>query len=110
MDYCSEKFIEIYRLIGIIILIFKLFIPLIIIVYGTFDIFMFIIKIKNKESKERLKLFLKRIIAGVVIFFIPNIILTIFESIGFNKDDYACMYNCTLDITKCNNINDNNNN
>lgn len=101
MNYCSETYMKFYELFGMILLFFKWFIPLLIIILGTFDMFNIVINTKKEKNNEKLKKFFKRIIAGLIIFFMPTIIITIFERIGLDKTKYSCMYNCILDITKC---------
>lgn len=101
MPYCNEDLMDIYRIIGIVVLISKIAVPLLIIVFGTFDIFHSVIKPKDEKSKNKIKLFIKRIIAGLIILFMPNIILTIFERVGLDKTEYSCSYNCVLDISNC---------
>ena len=103
MNYCGVNFIKFYELFGITILLIKCFIPLLIIIFGMFDFFGVVIKSKN--NLKNIKVFIRRIIVGVIIFFIPTIIIVIFESIGLDKNEYSCMYNCVLDISKCENIN-----
>lgn len=99
MYYCNGNFMRFYELAGIVLLIFKCFVPLLIIVFGTFDLLGLVIKSKEKDNK--IKRFIIRIIAGIIIFFMPTIILTIFDRVGLNKAEYLCIYNCVLDIKKC---------
>ena len=42
-----------------------------------------------------------RLLSGIIIFFIPTLIIIVFESIGLDKTDYSCMYDCVLDVNKC---------
>lgn len=101
MNYCSNNFVRFYELFGLVLLLIKCFIPLLIIVFGTFDFFGLVIK--NKENKSNVNKFIRRIVVGIIIFFIPSIIIEIFESVGLDKGEYSCMYNCVLDISKCEN-------
>ena len=100
MNYCSNTYMRFYELFGIVLYIFKYFIPILIIIYGTFDLFGIVIKIKDKKNNN-LKKFFIRIVSGIIIFFIPTIIIEIFERVGLDKTEYSCMYNCVLDINKC---------
>ena len=97
MDYCSNSFVRFYELFGIILLFFKCFIPLLIIIFGTFDLFGLVLKSKERSIKK----FILRIISGIIIFFLPTLIIIVFERVGLDKGDYSCMYNCVLDINKC---------
>ena len=101
MEYCSNNLMSFYELIGILILIVKCFIPLIIIFFGTFDIISYIINIKKDNAFDKIKHFIKRVIVGIIIFFLPTIIIYIFEQIDFDESLYTCAYECVLDIKKC---------
>ena len=103
MNYCGSNFIKFYELFGIVLLLIKCFVPLLIIVFGMFDFFGIILK--NKDNYKNIKKFIRRIISGIVIFLIPTIIIEIFERVGLDKSEYSCMYNCVLDISRCENKN-----
>lgn len=99
MNYCGNDFIKFYELFGIILLLIKCIIPLLIIIFGTMDFFGIVIK--NKDNKKNINKFIRRIVVGIIIFFIPSIIIEIFDRIGLDKSEYSCMYECVLDISKC---------
>ena len=63
------------RFVGIFITAFKILIPLIIIVLGIFDLGRAAISSKPEEIKDKAKGLLWRLVGGVVIFFLPSIII-----------------------------------
>lgn len=80
-QFCS-KMKEILQLVGYVITIFKVAIPLIIVAMGMFDFGKAVVAEKEDEIKKQTKRLLMRVVAGIVIFFIPTIVLFIFEQIG----------------------------
>ena len=98
MDFCSKTYMNFYELFGIIIMIFKYFIPFIIILFATIDLFKSITK--PKEKNKYLKKIFIRILAGTIIFFLPSIILEIFNRVGLDNTEFSCMYECVLEY-KC---------
>lgn len=95
MNFCSQTYMNFYELFGIVLMIFKYFIPFIIILIGTIDLFKSITNIK--EKKKHITRLLKRIIIGVLIFFLPSIILEIFNRVGLDNSEFSCMYKCVLE-------------
>ncbi len=102
MNVCSDKIMGIYELIGIFLKIFKFIIPLIIIALGSFSFFKAMTSSKEITLKKESISLIKKIVAGILIFLLPNIVLYLFEITGFDKSGYSCIYNCVLDL-KCEN-------
>lgn len=101
MNLCGEGLVAIYELIGNILLIAKFLILIILIIYGIFDYYKAVVNPEENKLKKVTSRFIKRIVAGLLIFFIPNIILTFFHMIDFDESKYACMYSCVLDTSTC---------
>lgn len=77
---CDENSIRrVLKFFGYILLIAKILIPLIIIGFGTIDLFKSVIDKDEKSFTKQLKQFGMRILAGIVVFFIPNIIYAVFS-------------------------------
>lgn len=89
LDYehlCSENNIkQAMKIIGYIVLIIKWIVPLILIVLGMIDFGKAIMSGDDKALNKATGAFIKRIIAGIVIFFIPTIILAILNVIEVSK-------------------------
>lgn len=82
MEYFCSSTIEIWDLLGKIITILKIGIPLIIIVLAVIDLGKASISSKEDEMKTAIKTVIRRIIAGLVIFFIPTIVNVFFNLVG----------------------------
>jgi amino acid transporter len=70
------------QFVGYILTIFKIAIPLIIIALGIFDFGKAVTAAKDDEIKKSVKSLIMRAIAGVVIFFIPSIVMMIFDAVN----------------------------
>lgn len=79
--FCSSMG-EIIQIIGYVILIVKVAIPLLIIAFGVLDFGKAVVAEKEDEIKKSTKRLLYRVLAGVVIFLVPNIITFVFGAIG----------------------------
>ena len=74
------------RFIGIIVTAFKVIIPIIIIIIGIFDLATAAISSKPEEVKKKATGLLWRLVGGVVIFFLPSLILAFMGMVAeFNK-------------------------
>ena len=81
---CSDLW-QIWQIIGWVLLIFKIVIPIVIIIFGMIDLGKAVVASKDDEIKKSVKSLVMRAIAGVIIFFIPTIIGVIFKLV----DDFA---------------------
>ena len=90
--------------VGHIIRIAKILIPLVIIVFGIMDFFRAVTAGKDDEIKKSTKSFVWRLVAGVVIFFLPALISFVFSWIE-NWNNYEGAYEecfkCIWDVGKC---------
>lgn len=87
MEYFCSQTIEIWSLVGTVVTILKIGVPLIIIVLAVIDLGKAAISSKDDEMSKAFKTLLRRIIAGVVIFFIPTIVNLVFGMIdGFTDE------------------------
>ena len=94
LDFCY-KTANIWQIIGYVFLILKIIIPLILIILGIIDVGKAVISSDEKIIKDGVFSLLKRIIAGIIIFFIPTIISVIFSFIGgFNEEIQQDFGNC----------------
>lgn len=104
MEFCTET-AEIWQLVGRIVTILKIVIPLIIVLLAIFDLGKAAVSSDEKEMKGAFSTLLRRIIAGVVIFFIPTLITLAFTLIGdFSEDietDYRVCSECVSDPSNC---------
>jgi fumarate reductase subunit D len=111
LQICDEnenpKIVASFRLVGIFVTIIKIIAPIIIIIMGMFEMSKAVIEGKDDSIKKQAISFLRRAIACVLIFFVPTIILGLFDFIdgwdnvkgGFN----TCM-KCLLGDSSCPNV------
>lgn len=86
--------------VGYALLIFKIAIPLIIIVLGMMDFGKAVVSEKDEDVKKQAVKLLRRAIAGVIIFFIPTIVIWIFKTIDGFKEDAGNFKNCETCLLK----------
>lgn len=103
---CGENGLkDIIQIIGYILLVFKIAIPLLIIGLGVFDFGKAVVAEKEDEIKKQTKRLLFRVIAGIVIFLIPNMIIWIFttfvDEYERQKGDFETCETCFLNPSEC---------
>ena len=95
-DFCTST-ANIWRFVGYFLFWFKIIIPLIIIILGVIDLGRAVVSSKDDEVKKASTGLLKRVVIGIVIFFIPTIVYMLFGlvNIGHGHSAKAC-YECLL--------------
>ena len=93
------------RMIGYIVEIVKIVIPLLIIVYGMVDFGKAVISSDDKAINKATNSLIRRIVAGIAVFFIPTIILAMFNIIGITNDientsRYSACTKCILNASE----------
>lgn len=82
-----DELSEILQLVGWVLLVFKIAIPLLIVALGAFDFGKAVTAGKDEEIKKSAKTLMYRAIAGIIIFFVPTIVLWLFGLIsGYNNE------------------------
>lgn len=76
----------VWQLVGRILMVFKIAIPILLIVFGMIDLGKAVIASKEDAIEKATNSLIKRLIAGVVIFFIPFLVGAIFNLINSFKD------------------------
>ena len=86
------------NLVGSVLNIFRIVIPLLIIIFGMVDLGKAVVGSKDEDIKKAAKQLLMRFIAGLVIFFIPELVKAVFSMLGNTIDaDYkTCIDNLKL--------------
>ena len=100
---CSDLW-EIWQIIGWVLWIFKIVIPIIIIVFGMIDLGKAVVASKDDEIKKSIKQLTMRAIAGIVIFFIPTLVGAVFNIVNsFQevKGEYRVCANCITSPSTC---------
>ena len=65
---------NIWQIIGYVLLVFKIVIPILLIVWGMLDLGKAVIASKDDEIKKATKSLAFRAVAGIIIFFIPTLV------------------------------------
>lgn len=87
LEFCTKS-AGLWSLVGKILFVFKIVIPLLLIIFGMIDLGKAVISSDEKEIKNATTSIMRRLIAAVVIFFIPTIVGAVFGLIdNFNNDE-----------------------
>lgn len=87
------------QFVGYILTIVKIAIPILIVAFGLLDFGKAVVGSKDELIKKSAISLLRRVVAGIVIFFLPTLVLTIFDAISDyanNKDDFENCKACLL--------------
>jgi hypothetical protein len=99
LPFCDETS-KMWKLFGYLINALKILVPALIIVMGSVDLGKAVVAQNEDEMKKGTQLLIKRIIAGIIIFFIPTIVSLIFNIMA----NYSVYFNngsgCISCITK----------
>ncbi len=101
--FCSGS-AGLLQFVGYIITIVKIAIPILIIAFGLLDFGKAVVGSKDELIKKSAISLLRRVAAGIVIFFLPTLILTIFAAISdykSNAKNFSNCKTCLLNPTKC---------
>lgn len=99
---CTEPGVmKALRLVGYIILVLKFLVPVILILWGTFDIYKAVIAGESDSLKKQFKAFLIRVGIALTIFLLPGAINLVISSIHDEVDDNAMCAKCLLEPLEC---------
>lgn len=105
-DACNENSIKVVlRVFGYILLIARIIVPLIIIGFGTIDLYKSVVDKDEKSLGKQVKRLGIRVLAGLLVFFVPNIV-SVFFSLSdklniMETDQYKTCSNCLLKPNSC---------
>ena len=95
-DFCNSAS-GLLQYLGYAIFIFKIAIPLVIIVFGMMDFGKAVVAEKDDEIKKNAIKLGRRAIAGVIIFFIPSIVIWLFKTVpSYDSKDFGVCEACLL--------------
>lgn len=101
INFCVETS-PIWQFIGYVLFLIKIVIPLLIIIFGIVDLVKAVISSDDKAINKSVMSVVQRVIAGVIIFFIPTIVSFVFslvkEATPFLTSADACQ-KCMLNPT-----------
>ena len=84
--FCADT-ANIWRTVGYFLLVFKIVIPIILIILGMIDLGKAVISSDDKAISKSVKSLAMRLIAAVVIFFIPTIVSFVIQLVDTSVDD-----------------------
>ncbi|MEG1505874.1 MAG: hypothetical protein RR478_00075 [Bacilli bacterium] len=102
VEFCFRT-AKAWQVVGNFVSVLKVLIPIIIIILGIVDISKSVIASDSKVTKESVMRLFKRVMAGLLIFFIPTIISYFFSILGGFTDlnaDYLKCVNCITSPNK----------
>ncbi len=108
VDFCKNT-ANIWQIVGYVLLVFKVVIPILLIVFGMLDLGKAVIASKSDEVKKAATSLAFRAVGGVAIFLIPTIISLImgfisdFQTSGAKDDFEVCRKCITRPNTECKN-------
>lgn len=100
---CSDLW-GVWQILGWVLMVFKIVIPILIILFGMIDLGKAVVASKDDEIKKAIKSLAMRAVAGIVIFFIPTLVATIFKLVdGFQevKGEYDVCATCISNPGNC---------
>lgn len=71
---CSADTLPIFKFVGAVITVIKIIVPIILVVMGSIDLAKAVMAQKEDEIKKAYTSLLKRVMVGIVIFFLPSIV------------------------------------
>ena len=102
-SFCTDL-APIWQIVGWVLWVFKIAIPIIIIIFGMIDLGKAVVASKDDEIKKSVKSLVMRAISGIIIFFIPTIVGLIFSIVNdFSevKGEYDVCAACVTDPGGC---------
>jgi hypothetical protein len=94
LHFCQQPgVLRTMKIIGLIISVIKVLLPVIIIITGMITFAKVVISGKDEDFKESAKTMIKKVIAGIIIFLIPEMIHFVFVKVVNS--------NSTSNFTKC---------
>ena len=101
---CSQdNILHVLNFLGYILWILVLLVPLLIVGFGTYDIFKAVIDKDEKSLAKQLRILGIRIVIGLIIFFLPKIVNSILDlTIANDNSQYQTCIDCVLSPTNGN--------
>lgn len=103
-DVCkSSGIVKTFQIIGYCLYILKIVIPLLLIVLGIIDFTKAMIASDPNEIKNAFSMLIKRVLAGIIVFFIPTIVGFVFSLVDNSgtQDSFECLTNCIKANKSC---------
>lgn len=86
-------------MVSIAILIIKIAVPILLIIFGMLDLGKAVVASKEDEIKKGQQMFIKRLIAAVIVFFVIQIVQIVIRFVSGNDAAVANCFNCFVNGT-----------
>ena len=104
LHFCQNT-ATIWQFIGWILFVFKVVVPILLILFGMIDLGKAVVSNDEKAIKSATSSLIKRAIAAVVLFFLPTLVSAIFTIVaqftGAVETQYKICKNCVVNPGKC---------
>lgn len=98
----NENVVTALRFVGYLVFVARIFVPIIIIFMGVFDIYKVVISGETSSFTKQLKTLGIRIVLGMLIFFLPPIIGWFTGTFGTMSESNEHCVDCLLEPFDCN--------
>ena len=90
LNFCERKgILQVFRIIGSVKNILKILVPILLIIMTTIDFGKVALSGDDKDMANAKSMAIKRVIAGIIIFFIPTIVDAVLKQVSaYDADDY----------------------
>lgn len=101
--FCNSESINAFRVIGEILYVIKIVVPLIIIVLASVDFSRAVLSNDEKAVSVSAKALLRRLIAGIIVFFVPTLVYAILDMLSpaTGEGSQEQMQSSYVECTKC---------
>ena len=101
-NVCSDsKVLTALRFVGYLVFVARIFVPLIIVLFGIFDIYKVVIAGQSDVFMKQIKRFGFRIVIGLLVFFLPPIIGWFTGTFGTMDESNEVCVDCVLQPFEC---------
>ncbi len=101
VNFCADTK-DIWQIVGRILGVFKIVIPLLIIIFGCIDLGKAVVASDDKEIKKALKQLAMRAVAGIAIWFVPTLVSLVFSLVEVSSNgDYEVCKTCITSPDGC---------
>lgn len=102
--FCAQT-ANIWKVLGYVVTIFKIVIPLLLIILGMVDLGKAVVSSDDKAISKSVSALVKRFIAAIVVFFVPTIVSAIFNALSIMSEaeqaDYNVCVQCVTNVGSC---------
>lgn len=86
-------------LVSMIVLLIKIAVPVLLIIFGMLDLGKAVVASKEDEIKKGQQLFIKRLIAAVIVFFVIQVVQIIIRFVSSSDPSVMNCFNCFVNGT-----------